>query len=59
MDEEVLRAKFEFWKSVGVLFVNLQGSGEKDLQFGVKGGATLKIWVVKGFSGITFQLPET
>jgi hypothetical protein len=38
------------------LFVNSQGSGSFDLQFGAIGGFKLKNWRVEGLSIIIFQI---
>jgi hypothetical protein len=46
--KEVLRAKWEFWKALGVYLLVCRGSGEKDLQFGTNGGSKLLNWMVRG-----------
>jgi hypothetical protein len=36
--KEVRRTKLEFWKDLGASLEDSKGSGEKDLQFGDRGG---------------------
>jgi hypothetical protein len=42
----------------GAYFKNGRGSGEKDLQFGARGGAILKNWRVKDYSVNKIQIPR-